>query len=628
MKNIFYIVIFSMAILLSGCANRVDEQTVSAIEPQPFIIAPYEVLETTDRNISINRILKEDYINRFDSLQSSRWMEREKTYWLRIDLSKIIDKSYDEWIIRTGVYAISNIYINRNDSIAVSKSGRYDPIRFQFETINWRYHSISHYNLINGRFIYVELSENYFKAPLLLNQVQVLPKKDFEIQSVVFFIEGAEYNFRAVLFLGGIAFLLIYTFGIYFVYKDRLYLLYGAYLVFLLMYLGVKMYPLQSTLLFGGFPILNHMWNEVTQIMLNFWYTRFVRKFIDAEELYPLFNKWARIIEKVLLGFVVVVILNIAIDPFSEWLYFIVTAERLMMIVFALSFNIYILINLKDRRALFIMAGSATLLSGSVTALILGDIQYFMIGVMIEIFIFAMGLGLLMKRREDQRSELSKEMEKVKMRALQTQMNPHFIFNSLNSIRSYMIKNETKEASGYLSKFSRLIRQILEYSSEEYITLKQELQVLALYVQIEQLRFRDEFGFSIEADETIEQEELMVPPLIVQPFLENAIWHGLMQKEGEKKIDLLVKDKGKSLEIIVRDNGIGREESNRNKMGAPKETKSMAIDLTTQRLEMLEADIDLNVNKKVTIIDLYKNDRSPAGTEVRLLIPKKQRVHS
>lgn len=274
------------------------------------------------------------------------------------------------------------------------------------------------------------------------------------------------------------------------------------------------------------------------------------------------------------------------------------------------------------------MAGSAMLLSGSVTALVLGDVQYFMIGVLIEIFIFAMGLGLLMKRREDQRAVLTKEMEKTKMRALQTQMNPHFIFNSLNSIRSYMLKNETKEASGYLSKFSRLIRQILEYSSEEYITLKQELQVLDLYVQIEQLRFRDEFGFEIDAEESIEQDELMVPPLIVQPFLENAIWHGLMQKEGKKRIHLLVRDEGTRLKIIVRDNGIGREESSRNKTGVPKETKSMAIDLTTQRIEMLEEKELDAAEKKVSIIDLYNEDRSPAGTEVRITIPKIQRVHS
>ncbi len=611
-----------------GCARQVDDKTLNALDPPPFKVIPFEYFETAKGDLSIYEVMSDEYQQKFDSLEESKWMERGITYWIKADMSVVDMEAGESWILRNGGYAKDNLYLNRNDSLFKSESSRYDPVRFEFETVNWRYHVFEKSNLINGKYIYVELSENYFQGALLTNQIEVIPEEDFGLQSVGYFIDRAEYNFRAVFFLGGIAFLLVYTFGIYFIYKDRLYLLYGAYLMFLLMYLGVKMYPLQSTILFGPYPIFNHMWNEVTQIMLNFWYTRFVRKFIDAENLYPLFNKVAKVIEWILLGFVGLVIINILIDPLSTWLYYIVTTERLMMIVFAIVFNIYIMINLKDRRGLFIMAGSAMLLSGSVTALVLGDVQYFMIGVLIEIFIFAMGLGLLMKRREDQRAVLTKEMEKTKMRALQTQMNPHFIFNSLNSIRSYMLKNETKEASGYLSKFSRLIRQILEYSSEEYITLKQELQVLDLYVQIEQLRFRDEFGFEIDAEESIEQDELMVPPLIVQPFLENAIWHGLMQKEGKKRIHLLVKDEGTRLKIIVRDNGIGREESSRNKTGVPKETKSMAIDLTTQRIEMLEEKELDAAEKKVSIIDLYNEDRSPAGTEVRITIPKIQRVHT
>ena len=389
------------------------------------------------------------------------------------------------------------------------------------------------------------------------------------------------------------------------------------------MYLGVKMYPAQSTVLFGSFPIFNHAWNEVTQILLNYWYVRFVRKFLDAKNLYPLIDKAGKIIEWIILGFVTAVLISIFSNPLSTSLYIIVTTERLMMIAFAVVTNLYIILNLKDRRGLYIVAGSTMLLTGSVTALVLGDIQYFMIGVIIEIFIFGMGLGILMKRREDERSVLNKEMEKVKMRALQTQMNPHFIFNSLNSIRSYMIKNETKEASGSLSKFSRLIRQILEYSTEEFITLKEELQVLSLYVQIEQLRFRDEFGFIIKVDESLNDEELIVPPLIVQPFLENAIWHGLMQKQGEKKIELFVEDAGNKLKIVLRDNGIGRDEASRNNVGKQKENRSMAIDLTRQRIEMLEEKD--KKGDKVTIIDLYDDSRAPKGTEVRLLIPKIQK---
>ncbi|MFY0697582.1 MAG: histidine kinase [Balneola sp.] len=619
MKKSVHICFWLCSLLLIGCANEMDEKAMSFMDVKPYESVPFTVFETTESNLSISDILSKEYQEKFDSLENTKSIERAKTYWFKADLSNI-DFEEENWVIRSGGYALNNLYLNQNDSIIISKAGNLDPVTKELELITWRYHTMNESNLIQGKYVYLELRENYFPARIYEQQIGVIQESDFKSNSIIGFIDDAEYNFRAVFFLGGIAFLLIYTLGIYFIYKDRLYLLYGAYLLFLLMYLGVKMYPAQSTVLFGAYPILNQAWNEVTQILLNYWYVRFVRKFLDAKTLYPFIDKAGKVIEWVILGFVTVVLISIFSDPLSTSLYYIVTTERLMMIAFAVVTNIYILLNLKDRRGIYIMAGSIMLLTGSVTALIMGDIQYFMIGVILEIFIFGMGLGILMKRREDEKTILNKEMEKVKMRALQTQMNPHFIFNSLNSIRSYMIKNETKHASGYLAKFSRLIRQILEYSTEEFITLKEELQVLNLYVQIEQLRFRDEFGFIIEVDESLNEEELIVPPLIVQPFLENAIWHGLMQKQGEKKIELSVKDKGSTIKIILRDNGIGREEASRSSSGIKKETRSMAIDLTTQRIELLEEKgVD---GDKVKIIDLYDDSRAPTGTEVRLELPK------
>lgn len=622
MKKSTHICFWLCSLLLIGCANEMDERAISFMDIKPYENVPFTFFETTNNSLGIKEILTNEYQKQFDSLKQTKALERAKTYWFKADLSGV-DFKEKEWVIRTGEYALNNLYFYQDDSIAVSRGGVFDPVDKELELIVWRYHTIKPENLIQKKYVYLELRENYFPAQIYEQQIITIAEADFKANSIARFVGNAEYNFRAVFFLGGIAFLLLYTLGIYFIYKQRLYLLYGAYLLFLLLYLGVKMYPAQSTVLFGGWPILNHAWNEVTQILLNYWYVRFVRKFLDAKNLYPIIDKAGKAIEWIILGFVTAVLISIFYNPLSTSLYVIVTTERLMMIAFAVITNIYIVLNLKDRRGIYIVAGSTMLLTGSVTALIMGDIQYFMIGVITEIFIFGMGLGILMKRREDERSALNKEMEKVKMRALQTQMNPHFIFNSLNSIRSYMIKNETKEASGYLAKFSRLIRQILEYSTEEFITLKEELQVLSLYVQIEQLRFRDEFGFIIEVDESINEEELIVPPLIVQPFLENAIWHGLMQKQGEKRIELSVKDSGKGLRIILRDNGIGREEANRGNDSKPKETRSMAIDLTTQRIEML--DEKDHTQEKVTIIDLYDESRKPTGTEVRLEIPKIKR---
>lgn len=627
MKKLTLFSFFILALFLGGCANQLSFKKLNSIIPFNYEVVPFQYFATTDNSLSIKDILTPEYQSKFDSLQSTIPMDRSSFYWLKIDLSNVKANKNNDWYIESGNFTVNNTFYNVDDSIAVSKNGVFSPVTKKYESIYWRYQILSSANLIDGKYIYAQLHSNYFNNLLFNDLVRVFEEGDFNNYAISIDLALSEYRFRSILFLGGIAFLLIYTFGIYFVYKDGLYLLYGAYLFFALMYLGVKLYPMQSTFLFGNYPLYNHIWNEITQILLNFWYIRFVRRFIDAKNLYPTFNKAAKILEWIVLSFAVVAFLNMLISPLSSFLYYIVMGERVTMIVIAVTLNTYLLINRKDRRPLFIVVGSLMLLTGSLTSLIMGDVQYFMIGMVIEIFIFSMGLGFLMRKREDEKALLNKEMEKVKLRALQTQMNPHFIFNSLNSIRAYMIKNETIAASGYLSKFSRLIRQILEYSSEEYITLKQELKALSLYVHIEQLRFRDEFGFNIIIPDEIDQEEYMVPPLIMQPFLENAIWHGLMQKQGEKELELIVENNASFLKVTVRDNGIGRVEASKNNSHIPKENKSMAIDLTTRRLQMLHKNKSDN-RQQIIINDLYHEDNTPKGTEVILLLPKIMRKHS
>eukprot|EP00657_Telonema_sp_P-1_P000360 TRINITY_DN10685_c0_g1_i1.p1 TRINITY_DN10685_c0_g1~~TRINITY_DN10685_c0_g1_i1.p1 ORF type:complete len:196 (+),score=14.69 TRINITY_DN10685_c0_g1_i1:75-662(+) len=158
------------------------------------------------------------------------------------------------------------------------------------------------------------------------------------------------------------------------------------------------------------------------------------------------------------------------------------------------------------------------------------------------------------------------------------------------------------------------------YSSEEHITLEEELKVLSLYVHIEQLRFREEFGFTIEMSGDINAEQILVPPLIVQPFLENAIWHGLMQKEGEKELVLDVARKRGLLQITLRDNGIGRKKAGANKSGAQMKRKSMAIELTTKRLEILNSKSDLRNTVSYTHLRAHE---TVLDLVCRLLLEKK-----
>ncbi len=136
------------------------------------------------------------------------------------------------------------------------------------------------------------------------------------------------------------------------------------------------------------------------------------------------------------------------------------------------------------------------------------------------------------------KTEFNKKLADVEMTALRAQMNPHFLFNCLNSINRFIVRNDAETASNYLTKFSRLIRLILQNSKSSTITLRNELEALKLYIELEEMRFENRFDYSIHVDDNIEVEFVEVPPLLLQPYVENAIWHGLMHKESKGKLTI------------------------------------------------------------------------------------------
>ena len=137
------------------------------------------------------------------------------------------------------------------------------------------------------------------------------------------------------------------------------------------------------------------------------------------------------------------------------------------------------------------------------------------------------------KRIVEKERKLGKERE-LEMQALRAQMNPHFIFNSLSSINHFVLKNETEAASDYLTKFSKLIRTVLNNSKKSMVSLEEELEMLRLYLEMENLRFKNAFSYGIHLDEMVKPTCIFIPPLLFQPFVENAVWHGLMHKKDPK----------------------------------------------------------------------------------------------
>ena len=213
-----------------------------------------------------------------------------------------------------------------------------------------------------------------------------------------------------------------------------------------------------------------------------------------------------------------------------------------------------------------------------------------------------------------------KRILSLKQDALRSQMNPHFIFNALNSIKLYIIENDQKKATSYLNKFSKLMRKILEASSIQETTLAEEIQTMKLYMSIENIRFSNEIDFNIAIDSNLSLETIKIPPLVLQPFLENSLWHGLSSKKEDKKITISIKKVSPEyIQIAIEDNGIGRKASAKIKAEKSINRKSIGINLTEDRL--LNFSKNLKNDYSITYVDLEDKNIHTTGTKVIIKLP-------
>jgi sensor histidine kinase YesM len=216
--------------------------------------------------------------------------------------------------------------------------------------------------------------------------------------------------------------------------------------------------------------------------------------------------------------------------------------------------------------------------------------------------------------------ETRQKQFEMEMKALRAQMNPHFIFNSLNSINKYILRNDQVNASRYLTRFARLIRLILDNSNSREVALSDELEALKLYIEMEALRFANKFTYEITIAGNVSAGTLQVPPLIIQPYVENAIWHGLLHKKSNGKLTVLInKSNDNMLQCVIEDNGIGRLKAKEIKSKSANANKSLGMKLTEERINILNQNLSLNAS--IEVIDLVNSVGDAAGTKVILKIP-------
>jgi ligand-binding sensor domain-containing protein/two-component sensor histidine kinase len=224
------------------------------------------------------------------------------------------------------------------------------------------------------------------------------------------------------------------------------------------------------------------------------------------------------------------------------------------------------------------------------------------------------------KKEEKVKAQFQQQIAETEMKALRAQMNPHFIFNSLNSIQKYILKNEHFAASQYLTKFSRLIRLILDHSNQSTILLSSELDLLKLYVEMESLRFDDKFTYTIAVAPGITMETAAIPSMLIQPYIENAIWHGLLHKEEKGTLTItFTKEVNNVLKVGIEDNGVGREQAAVLKSKQVLKKKSFGMQITEDRIAIINR--TLQTNATAEIIDLKDANNQAVGTKVILHIP-------
>ncbi|HRD57545.1 MAG TPA: histidine kinase [Ferruginibacter sp.] len=218
------------------------------------------------------------------------------------------------------------------------------------------------------------------------------------------------------------------------------------------------------------------------------------------------------------------------------------------------------------------------------------------------IMLIALSAGLILwqyKKRRDTESkqkeaELQTKVAENEIKVLRLQMNPHFIFNSLNSVSNYIRKNNTEAADEYLTKFAKVMRSTLENSEHKEISLADELKMLEAYMELEARRLQNKFTYSIKVDEVLNPDDTLVPPMILQPFVENSIWHGISAKEGQGHINIHIYKEGKTIKCIIEDDGIGREKAAKN--NSAYKNKSLGTKITASRLEIINKLKDSNAN--------------------------------
>jgi hypothetical protein len=222
-----------------------------------------------------------------------------------------------------------------------------------------------------------------------------------------------------------------------------------------------------------------------------------------------------------------------------------------------------------------------------------------------------------LKKKVIEKAITAHKMAALELQSLRSQLNPHFMFNSLNAIQELIVLEENELSQLYLERFARLLRMLLENANQTFIPLRKEIDLLEHYLSLENLRIPD-LQYSIDVDPILDLEKTMIPNMMLQPYIENALWHGLQHKKGEKKLQLHISRQNALVQYQIKDNGIGRKKASELKSVYRKEHQSKGMELLSKRFSLLAKEYGQNIHSKIT--DVVENG-NVAGTLVEITVP-------
>lgn len=584
---------------------------------------PFEVYKTTETTLSPNDIIASKSIFKLSSSITEPTQPND-TFWIRLDFENSLNKinSDSEIYLKLNSFDYGEVYFNNEQSITKKTIGLFNTKRISKKIPLDNYYSqikIDKKSLTNNRYLFLKVKRVTFH--------EQLKHWNFTISGNSYLESYRLNDFNTIIpyyiLLGLCILAFFWAISFFLILKNPAFIYYALYILLYFIYLAGDYLGIYKFIFNNDY--LSTYWFSQSFIFIgHIPYVLYLIYYLNTKKAYPLVHKPLKIL--IISNFVSLFLIYLLYltNYIIGLVYILNYGFKIIYIipVFALFRLIYI-----GKNHLANFAAVATLalcfsglgrmyLASPEDGLFLDSQIYAIIGFYIEIIVFAFGLTYKVYLDFLEKLKFQQESNTNKNKALRAQINPHFIFNSLSSIQHLITSNNKAATLKYLSKFSRLTRNILESSIETNVILEDEIKMLKDYLELESLRFSNAFSYKINIDTNVDINAIEVPFMILQPFVENAIIHGLLPKnEGEKVLELNFKHENNFIICEIDDNGVGRKVSVQKVHIHQEEKKSRGLEVTKKRLQILNQS-----KNNIEIIDKTDVYGNSLGTKIVIKI--------